>query len=181
MLNIWCWWELLPGWHWTESCLIHLFMYFQYCALPGKAGHRRSLSGLQKFMVVWFMILTCLCPFHEALFLRDGTPGNCWVAATTPMQVVLVGAGTLGITLLLSTLLYNSIWGGAAECRGLGVYSGICNLQNSYLYVHDMWHTVILDSWEKVKGLKPQKVLIILKALFPNIRILLSPVYYSFL
>ena len=32
------------------------------------------------------------------------------------MQVVLVGAGTLGITLLLCTLLYNSIWGGAAEC-----------------------------------------------------------------
>ena len=49
------------------------------------------------------------------------------MAATTPMQVVLVGAGTLGITLLLSTLLYNSIWVGAAECRGLGVYSGIFN------------------------------------------------------
>ena len=57
------------------------------------------------------------------------------MAATTPMQVVLVGAGTLGITLLLSTLLYNSIWGGAAECRGLGVYSGIFNWENSYLDV----------------------------------------------
>ena len=83
------------------------------------------------------MFLTCLCPVHEALFVPDGTPGNCWMAATTPMQVVLVGAGTLGITLLLllCTLLYNSIWGGAAECRGLGVYSGIFNWENSYLDV----------------------------------------------
>ena len=43
------------------------------------------------------------------------------------------------------------------------------------------WHVTHSNSWKKVKGLKTQKVLIILKALFPNIRILLSPVYYSFL
>ena len=66
---------------------------------------------------------------YFCVMVHLGTAGWQWVAATTPMQVVLVGAGTLGITLLLvlSTLLYNSIWAGAAECRGLGVYSGIFN------------------------------------------------------
>ena len=162
-------------------------MYFQYCALPGKAGHRRSLSGraaVRQSMVVWL---------------------QCWpvyVLSMKPYFCVMVHLGTAGWLLLRLCRWY---WSGPARWGLLCYcYSALCSITPSgagppsagdwvstpgyligkihiWMSWYAPWHVTHSNSWKKVKGLKTQKVLIILKALFPNIRILLSPVYYSFL
>ena len=133
-------------------------------------------------------------------WLSDSCSWPVYVLSMKPYFCVMVHLGTAGWLLLRLCRWY---WSGPARW-GLLCYSALCSITPSgagppsagdwvstpgyligkihiWISWYAPWHVTHNNSWKKVKGLKTQKVLIILNALFPNIRILLSPVYYSFL